>query len=65
MLGRVSAAEFERVYFTSPSLGLSLVRHIVSAHGGKVKVESGPEKGSKFTIELPLNPGAQNGNAIA
>jgi len=46
-------------------LGLSLVRHIVSAHGGKVQVESAPEKGSKFTIELPLNPGTQNGNAIA
>jgi signal transduction histidine kinase len=46
-------------------LGLSLVRHIVSAHGGKVKVESAPEKGSKFTIELPLSPGTQNGNAIA
>ena len=29
VLGRVSAAEFERVYFTSPSLGLSLVRLII------------------------------------
>jgi len=29
VLGRVSADEFERVYFTSPSLGLSLVRLII------------------------------------
>jgi signal transduction histidine kinase len=36
-------------------LGLSLVRHIVRAHGGDVNVESSPEKGSKFTIALPLD----------
>jgi signal transduction histidine kinase len=35
-------------------LGLSLVRHIVRAHGGDVLVESVPDKGSKFTIALPL-----------
>src|SRR5712664_3901482 len=37
-------------------LGLSLVRHIARAHGGDVLVESTPEKGSKFTIALPLDP---------
>ncbi len=34
-------------------LGLSLVRQIVDAHGGTVRVESEPGKGSKFTIEIP------------
>ncbi len=36
-------------------LGLSLVRHIVRAHGGEILVESAPDKGSKFTIDLPLD----------
>jgi signal transduction histidine kinase len=46
-------------------LGLSLVRHIARAHGGEVLVESAPEKGSKFTIALPLVPQSQTGNAVA
>jgi signal transduction histidine kinase len=35
-------------------LGLSLVRHIVDAHGGEVSVDSTPGRGSKFTIALPV-----------
>jgi signal transduction histidine kinase len=35
-------------------LGLSLVRHIVRAHGGEVRVESAPGRGSKFIITLPV-----------
>jgi signal transduction histidine kinase len=35
-------------------LGLSLVRHIVKAHGGDVAVESTPGRGSRFIITLPL-----------
>ena len=44
-------------------LGLSLVRHIVRAHGGDVLVESAPDKGSKFTIALPLVLALQTGNS--
>jgi signal transduction histidine kinase len=45
-------------------LGLSLVKHIAQAHGGNVFVESAPERGSKFTIALPIQP-PQTGTAPA
>jgi signal transduction histidine kinase len=37
-------------------LGLSIVRHIVEAHRGKVSVESRPGEGSTFSIHLPIEP---------
>ncbi len=35
-------------------LGLSLVKQIAQAHGGRLSVESEVGKGSKFTLHLPL-----------
>jgi signal transduction histidine kinase len=34
-------------------IGLSIVKHIVEAHGGRVQVQSQVGHGSRFTIELP------------
>lgn len=41
-------------------LGLSYVKEIIEAHGGKVEVSSNPGEGSTFEIRLPLTP--QNTN---
>jgi len=37
-------------------IGLSLVKHIMAAHGGRVTVHSEPGHGSRFTLEIPLPP---------
>jgi two-component system phosphate regulon sensor histidine kinase PhoR len=52
---RVPSAENERLPGTG--LGLSLVSHIVAAHGGRIEVDSSPGKGSTFSIFLPLEKG--------
>lgn len=36
-------------------IGLTLVRGIAEAHGGTARVESGPERGTTFTIRLPMD----------
>lgn len=35
-------------------IGLALVKYAVRAHGGTIRVESEPGKGSTFTFTLPL-----------
>jgi signal transduction histidine kinase len=39
-------------------LGLYLVHRIVTSHGGSVRVESKPNAGATFIVELPLRPPA-------
>lgn len=52
---------FERFYKTDRSrraggtgLGLAVVKHTVEAHGGRVWAESEPERGSRFSLTLPM-----------
>jgi signal transduction histidine kinase len=39
-------------------LGLSICKRIVEAHGGKIEVQSQVEKGTTFSVHLPLIPPA-------
>ena len=39
---------------TGMGLGLPIVHQIVSDHGGRIRVEDHPPRGTRFTIELPV-----------
>jgi signal transduction histidine kinase/CheY-like chemotaxis protein len=39
--------------YQGTGLGLTLVRRFVEMHGGRVSVESVPERGSRFLVDLP------------
>lgn len=56
IFGRFERAVEGRRY---PGLGLGLwiIRQIVDAHGGSIRVESAPGQGAAFTLELPLVAG--------
>ena len=50
-------------YFTTKhakggtGLGLAIVHRIVSDHGGRITISDAPDRGARFTIELPLRTG--------
>jgi signal transduction histidine kinase len=37
-------------------IGLSLVKHIAEAHGGRVELTSAPGRGATFTVFVPAAP---------
>jgi hypothetical protein len=48
---------FEPLFTTktrATGLGLAIARNIVEEHGGELKVQNGPERGSLFKVKLPL-----------
>jgi len=40
-------------------LGLTIVKHVVEAHGGRITVDSEPGRGSVFSVFLPLENAAE------
>ncbi|ABF90516.1 sensory box histidine kinase [Myxococcus xanthus DK 1622] len=42
--------------FSGLGLGLFIAHQVVSAHGGDIQVSSVPDKGSTFSVRLPLGP---------
>jgi two-component system sensor histidine kinase PilS (NtrC family) len=60
----ITAAELTRVFepfFTTQpqgtGLGLAIAHRIVEDHGGEMRVQSEPWRGSRFTISLPVSEG--------
>ena len=49
----------EHVKVQGTGLGLSMVKELVEAHGGKIYVETQLDVGSTFTVELPQAQGAE------
>ncbi len=43
-------------------LGLAIVDHVMRGHGGFVRVDSEPGRGSTFTLHFPLYPGEAHGD---
>ncbi|MBN1106365.1 MAG: HAMP domain-containing protein [Deltaproteobacteria bacterium] len=37
-------------------LGLAIVRSIITEHGGSIRVQDNPPRGTRFAIELPVRP---------
>jgi signal transduction histidine kinase len=44
-------------------LGLALARRFVELHGGEIRLQSEPGKGSTFSFSLPLLPGSSASSA--
>jgi len=58
---RTRARIFEPFFTTKKKgtgLGLAIAKQIVEQHGGTIRADSAPGDGTRFTIELPLSPGA-------
>jgi signal transduction histidine kinase len=66
----IEAADLPRIYerffrgrnagAEGAGLGLAIARSVVVAHGGDIRVESGPGRGSRFLLDVPAAPRKQS-----
>ena len=62
---------FHRFYRTSGGndtgigIGLALTKNMVNLQGGSIKVESEPDRGSVFTLQLPISLSSHRGNTLS
>ncbi len=61
----VRGAAAKKAGIKGTGIGLSMVRQIVEACGGEIRLESEEGAGSTFTILLPLAASARSGEALA
>lgn len=54
LFSRYTSFSAERKYFSSTGLGLALSKELALLHSGDILVESAPDKGSVFTLRLPM-----------
>jgi signal transduction histidine kinase len=54
IFGRFERAASAR-HYGGLGLGLYIARQIVAAHGGAIRVDSRPDEGATFTVELPTH----------
>ncbi|MRT93206.1 hybrid sensor histidine kinase/response regulator transcription factor [Ancylomarina sp. 16SWW S1-10-2] len=61
---RFYQAENSKEDNTGSGIGLSLVSSIIKLHKGEIEFESFPEKGTIFTVEIPMDRDYYEGNEI-
>jgi signal transduction histidine kinase len=50
----VRGAASRALHVSGTGIGLAMTQHIVRTHGGEMVLESAPDKGTTFTIQLPV-----------
>jgi len=61
---RFYEGEYRKFNTIGTGIGLSLTKDLVILHGGDISVESEEEKGTKFTVKLPINRSAYDEDSI-
>ncbi|MCP4669992.1 MAG: HAMP domain-containing histidine kinase, partial [Desulfobacula sp.] len=51
------ARNIKKIKSNGSGVGLAIVKAYVEGHGGRINVESIPDKGSSFKVEFPVNAG--------